>query len=64
MGLFNKGIAVVEKPKHIKTNGGIIKSLNGYDAIKEKLDGHNTLTVKQQPIEPVKPKAKMALGLN
>ena len=27
-----------------------IKYLNGYDAIKEKLDGNNTLTVKQ-PVE-------------
>ena len=37
--------------------------LNGYDAIREKLDEHNALTVKHQPIESVKHKTKMTIGL-
>ena len=34
----------VEKPKNNKTNDIKIKALNGYDAIREKPDEHNTLT--------------------
>ena len=40
-----------------------IQTSSGYDAIKEKLDEHNTLTVKQ-PIGSVKPKTEIAIGLN
>ena len=59
MGLFQKEVHIVEKPKHNKSNGIKTKSLNGYDAIREKLDEHNTLTVKHQPIESVKPKTEV-----
>ena len=39
------------------------KSLNGYDATREKLDEGNTMTVKQ-PVESVtKPKIKVSIGL-
>ena len=40
-----------------------VKSLNGCDAIREKLDDKNTLAVKHQPVESVKPKTKMVIGL-
>lgn len=39
-----------------------VKSLNGYDAIREKLEDSNTLTVKQ-PIQQQKPKLKVSIGL-
>ena len=40
-----------------------VKSLNGYDSIREKLDEGNTLTVKS-PVEPsTKPKTKVSIGL-
>ena len=40
-----------------------VKSLNGYDAIREKLDEGNTMAVKQ-PVESVtKPKTKVSIGL-
>ena len=41
------------KPNKVK-----LKSLNGYDAIREKLDENDTLTIKHQPIESVQPKTK------
>ena len=47
MGLFQNEIQIVEKPKNDKPDKVKLKSLNGYDAIREKLDEHNTLTVKQ-----------------
>ena len=42
-----KYIQIDGKPKNNKTNDVKIKYLKGYDAIREKLDEHNTLTVKQ-----------------
>ena len=63
MGLFQNGIQIVENYKHTKTNNINIKSLSGYDAIREQLDEHSTLTVKHQPIETAKPKNKMPIGL-
>ena len=51
MGFFNKEVELIPPKK--QTNKTIkIKSLNGYDAIREKLDEGNTMTVKQ-PVEPV-----------
>ena len=61
MGLFTKRIHMVNKPKHNKTKDIKIQSLNGYGAIRERLDEHNTLTVKHQPIEPVKTKTKISI---
>ena len=61
MGLFQNEIQIVEKPKSNKTNNIRIKSLNGYDAMREKLDGNNILTVKHQPIESVKPKTNLTI---
>ena len=46
-----------------------MKSLNGYDAIREKLDEGNTLNVhasamRRNPVqEPTKPKTKVSIGL-
>ena len=39
-------------------------SLNGYDAIRERLDEHNTLTVKQPVVVNEKPKTKVSIVLN
>ena len=64
MGLF-KNVELIIPPKKQNTNNKTIKvkSLNGYDAITEKLDEGNTVTVKQ-PVESVtKPKTKVSIGL-
>ena len=39
-----------------------IKPLSGYDAIREKLDEHNTMNVKSPAING-KPKTKVSIGL-
>ena len=65
MGFFNKEVELIIPPKKQNTNNKTIKvkSLNGYDAIREKLDEGNTMTVKQ-PVEPsTKPKTKVSIGL-
>ena len=72
MGLFNKEVELIVPPKN--NNKTIkIKSLNGYDAIREKLDEGNTMTVDShrspvlgkgpQPLEQTKPKTKVSIGL-
>ena len=63
MGFFNKEVELIVPPK--KQNSKTIKvksSLNGYDAIREKLDEGNTMTVKQ-PVVAEKPKNKVSIGL-
>ena len=66
MGFFNKEVELIIPPKK-QTNKTIkVKSLNGYDAIREKLDAGNTMTVKQPVLEkgPLeKPKTKVSIGL-
>ena len=53
MGFFNKEVELIIPPKK-QTNKTIkVKSLNGYDAIREKLDEGNTMTVKT-PVEQPK----------
>ena len=64
MWLFQNEIRIVEKPKNNKNNIVKIKFLNGYDAIREKLDETNTLTVKQPVVVNEKPKSKDSIGLN
>ena len=64
MGFFRKGIQSVENLKNIKTNNIKMVSLNGYDAIRERLDEHNTLTVKQPVVVNEKPKPKASIGFN
>ena len=63
MGLF-KEVELIIPPKKQNTNNKTIKvkSLNGYDAIREKLDQGNTMTVKQ-PVVNEKPKTKVSIGL-
>ena len=64
MGLF-KNVELIIPPKKQNANNKTIKvkSVNGYDAIREKLDEGNTMTVKQ-PVESVtKPKTKVSIGL-
>ena len=71
MGFFNKEIELIIPPKKQNTNNKTIKvkSLNGYDAIREKIDENNTMTVRasatlRQPVEPTtKPKTKVSIGL-
>ena len=63
MGLFNKENQINEKPKNNKTKTIKVKSLNGYDAIREKIDEGNTLNVKQPLQESTKPKTKISIGL-
>ena len=69
MGFCNKEVELIVPPKN--NNKTIkVKSLNGYDAIREKLDEGNTMTVKSpvmgkgpQPLETTKPKPKVSIGL-
>ena len=65
MGFFNTEVELIIPPKkQIKNDKSVkAKSLNGYDAIREKIDEDNTLTVKK-PVEPItKPKTKVSIGL-
>ena len=61
MGFFNKEVELIPPKK--QTNKTIkLKSLNGYDAIREKIDEGNTMAVKQ-PVVTEKPKNKVSIGL-
>ena len=64
MGLFQNEIQMVEKPKNNKPDKVKLKSLNGYGAVREKLDEHNTLTTESPVVATVKPKTKIPIGLN
>ena len=58
MGLF-KEVGLIIPPKKQNTNNNTIKiiPLSGHDAIREKLDEGNTMTVKQPVVnENLKPK--------
>ena len=64
MGFFNQEVELIIPPKkqNNKINNVKVKSLNGYDAIREKLDEGNIMTVKQ-PVVTEKPKTKVSIGL-
>ena len=62
MGL-NKEVELIIIPKKQTSKPIKIKSLNGYDAIREKLDEGNTLSVKTSVEQPTKPKTKVSIGL-
>ena len=63
MGLLNKEVELIPPKKQSTNNKPIkVKSLNGYDAIREKLDEGNTMTVKK-PVVTEKPKTKVSIGL-
>ena len=61
---FNKEIELIIPPQKQNTNNKTVKvkSLNGYDAIRKKLDEGNTMTVKA-PVVTEKPKTKVSIGL-
>ena len=67
MGLFEEVELIIHPKKQNKTIK--VKSLNGYDAIREKLDEGNTLNehasaMRRSPVEPsTKPKNKVSIGL-
>ena len=65
MRFFNKEVKLIISPHKQNTNNKTIKvrSLNGYDAIREKIDEDNTLTVKQQPVVTERTKPKVSIGL-
>ena len=65
MTFFNKEIELIIPPKkqNTKNNNVKVKSLNGYDAIREKLDESNTLTTKTPVEQTTKPKTKVSIGL-
>ena len=72
MGFFNKEVELIIPPKKQNANNKTIKvkSLNGYDAIREKLDEGNTMTVhvsamRRNPVinEQTKPKSKVSIGM-
>ena len=53
MGPFKEvELIIPPKKQHTRNKTSKVKSLNGYDAIREKLDEGNTMTVKS-PVEPV-----------
>ena len=59
MVFLNKEVELIIPPKKQNANNKTIKvkSLNGYDAIREKLDEGNTMTVKQPVVTAnLKPK--------
>ena len=67
MGFFNKEVELIIPPKKQNNKTIKVKSLNGYDAIREKLDEGNTMTVKT-PVsgkgpQQEKPKTKVSIGL-
>ena len=63
MGLF-KEVELIIPPKKQNNKTIKVKSLNGYDAIREKLDEGNTMTVSQhKTLEQTKPKTKVSIGL-
>ena len=60
MGLF-KEVELIIPPKRQNTTIKV-KSLNGYDAIRGKIDEGNTMTVRS-PVVNEKPKTKVSIGL-
>ena len=64
MGFFNQEVELIVPPKK-QTNKTIkVKSLNGYDAIREKLDEGTTANPVKTPVEqPRAPKTKVSIGL-
>ena len=72
MGFFNTEVELITVPKKQTERASAtrrndksvkVKSLNGYDAIREKIDEGNTLTVKTPVEQTTKPKTKVSIGL-
>ena len=63
MGLFEE-VELITPPKKQNNKTIKVKPLNGYDAVREKLDEGNTMTVKQPVVtESTEPKPKVSIGL-
>ena len=63
MGLFKEVELIIPHKRQNANNKTIkVKSLNGYDVIREKLNEGNTLNV-QQPVVNDKAKNKVSIGL-
>ena len=66
MGFFNKEVELIVPPKKQNTHNKTVnaKSLNGYDAIREKLDEGNTLSERASATRraPVEQNTKPARG--
>ena len=63
MGLVKEVELIIPPKKQINTIIKV-KPLNGYDAIREKLDEGNTMTVESPVVtESTKPKPKVSIGL-
>jgi len=64
MGFFNKEVELIVPPKKQNSKTIKVKSLNGYDAIREKLDEGTTTNPVKTPVEqPRAPKTKVSIGL-
>ena len=67
MGLLNNSEAeliIPPKKQPVKNDKSVkVKSLNGYDAIREKIDEDSALTVKKPVEQTTKPKTKVSIGL-
>ena len=61
MGL-RKEVELITPPRKQNNKTIKVKSMKGYDAIREKLDDGNTMTVKS-PVVNEKPKTKVSFGL-
>ena len=62
MGLFKEVESIIPPKNSINNKTIEVKSLNGYDAIREKLDQGNTMTVKH-PVVNEKHNTKVSIGL-
>ena len=64
MGLFkNVGLIIPPKKQNANNKAIEVKSLNGYDAVREKLDEGSTMTIKQPVESATKPKTKVSIDL-
>ena len=66
MGFFNTEVELIIPPKkQIKNDKSVkVKSLNGYDAIRGRIDDENNTVTAKTPVEPTtKPKTKVSIGL-
>ena len=66
MGFFNTEVELIIPPKKKNDKNGKsvkVKSLNGYDAIREKIDEDKTLTAKKPVEQTTEPKTKVSIGL-
>ena len=68
MTFFNKEVELIIPPKKQNNKTIKVKSINGYDAIREKIDSSDTVTTVKTPVlgkgpQQEKPKNKVSIGL-